>query len=419
MLSALRPSDLPALVVAPKRVAEHVWPVEAKLWRPELSVSLATGTPAKRAKALDSGADLVVISRDNLGDLATSNARGGLTMTAQPWRTIVFDELSSFKNRATRRWRVARLLTCTSNVRNVWGLTGTPAPNGLLDLWPQIALLDGGERLERTITAYRQRYFTPGPQLRTGVVTRWDLRPGADELIHAKLDDICMSMRTLGRLDLPPMVVNPITVTMPPAACKAYRTLKRDLILEITPKDIITALSAGALTSKLSQAAAGFVYDTPGDGLRPKAHQLHTAKLDALREIIEGTGDNVLVFYRFIEERQQLLDALAEYRPRLATEQGAVDAWSRREIRVMLAHPASAGHGLNLQHGGHTAVWTSLPWSLEEWEQSNRRLARQGQTESVVIHVLLAADTIDGAILDRLAGKARVQDALMAHLEAE
>lgn len=402
-LSAIEPRHLPVLVVAPKRVASDVWPIETREWRPDLSLSLAAGTPDQRARAIARGADITVIGRDNLKDVA---ARG-------TYSTVILDELSGFKTRASQRWKLARQLL--RRTRHVWGLTGTPAPNGLMDLWAQMYLLDEGMRLGESLTMYRSRYFTPGRQLASGVVTEWLLRPGADARIHDMISDICLSMGTEGRINLPPVTYNTIRVNLPPAVMAVYKRMKRELVadLSLLGGEIHTAANAAVLTNKLSQISAGFLYpDEPGGTVS----ELHREKCAAVTEVVEGTGSPVLVFYRYKAEREQLLAALPG--ARTIEEPGVIPAWNEGRVPVLLAHPASAGHGLNLQHGGHTIVWTSLPWSLEEWQQGNKRLARQGQRHPVVIHVITAERTVDSAINERLTTKTSVQDALLKHLES-
>ena len=408
-LTALTPDHLPALVTAPKRVTENVWAEENALWRPDLRIAIAAGTPANRARALRSGADVVVIGRDNLHDALAHTDR---------FTTFALDELSGFKSRASRRWKSARTFLRESKVPYVWGLTGTPSPNGLLDLWAQMFLLDGGERLGRTLGAYRSHYFTPGRQLSNGVITEWILREGADVRIHALLEDICLSMTSEGRVDLPPVTFNDVVVPLTPQTRALYRTMKDDLVvnLDILGGQVHTAANAAILTSKLSQISAGMLYT---DEFESRAYTvIHHEKTRAVQEIVEGTGSPVLVFYHFRAEREMLTAAMPDLVHSI-DEPDAVARWNRGEIPVLLAHPQSAGHGLNLQKGpGHTIVWTTLPWSLEEWEQGNKRLLRQGQAHPVVIHTLMSPHTIDPLIRDALAGKTSVQDALLAHLES-
>lgn len=407
-LNALTPEHLPALVCAPKRVAENVWPVETPKWRPDLRIAVAAGSPTKRQLALaNPKADIVVIGRDNLADAIPYAGR---------FKTLVLDELSGFKTRKTARWKAAKKIA--ERVRHVWGLTGTPSPNGLLDLWAQVYLLDGGARLGRTLTSYRSRWFMPGRTLPSGVITEWITLPESPGHIHRLLEDIALSMSADDRLDLPPVTYNPVEVTLPPKVKAVYKAMKKDLVadLQLLGGEIHTASNAAILTSKLSQITAGFLYGDDND-IRPSKTILHWEKARAVEEIVDGTGSPVLVFYHYKAELEMLEQTLGARAHRI-DEPGIIPAWNRGEVPVLLAHPASAGHGLNLQAGGHTVVWTTLPWSLEEWEQGNARLARQGQTNPVVVHMLLAPRTVDEAIRARLEEKTSVQDALLNHLES-
>ena len=274
-------------MIAPKRVAEHVWPTEAALWRPDLHLELAVGTPSARYAALERPADITVLGRDVLADAFTRSGK---------FNTIVLDEASGFKNRASQRFKVAKKLV--PGVPFVWELSGTPSPNGLMDLWSQIFLLDGGKRLGKTLTAYRERYFRPGARLHNGVVTEWIPRPGSDAAIHELLSDICLSMSGEGRLDLPPVTHNRVHVPLTPAARKVYKTLAKELVVDLDLLgDIHTASNAASLTSKLSQITAGFIYSDEMDGAYDVVHR---DSIGALQEIVEGTGSPVLVFYRFI-----------------------------------------------------------------------------------------------------------------------
>jgi len=411
-LSALNEDSLPALVTGPKRVAENVWHSEAALWRPDLKVVVAAGSPAKRLAALQSGADIVVIGRDNLADAVPH---------AQRFRTLIMDELSGWKNKASNRWKAAKKIISCPTITHVWGLTGTPMPNGLLDLWPQVFLLDQGERLGKTLTGYRNRYFSPAGQLPNGVITKWDVRPGADKRIHTLLEDVCLSMGTEGRVKLPPLSVNNIQVPLPPAARKVYKDMKDDLVADMSllGGEIHSAQNAAVLTSKLAQITAGFMYVDDADIRGRQYDVLHKEKANILAEVVEGTGDQVLVAYRFQAELDLLKEALGQLAHTL-DEPDIINRWNaaRGEVPVLLVHPASAGHGLNLQHGGHTMVWATVPWSLEEYQQTNKRLFRQGQQQPVVIHHLVSPHTVDEAILARLEGKKTVQQALLDHLES-
>jgi SNF2 family DNA or RNA helicase len=412
-LRALQPESLPALVVAPKRVAEMVWPVEGPKWRPDLRVVVASGTPKQREIALRAGregrADIVVIGRDNLADAVPF---------AGDYRAFIMDELSSFKNRTSARWKAAKKVAKGRDY--VWGLTGTPTTDGhMLDLWPEIFLLDNGESLGTTLGGYRERYFTPGRQLPSGVVIEYNLRPGANKRIHVLLEKTCLSMSTDGRVDLPPTTYNDIMVPMLPAVRRVYKQLKNDLVVDaqLIGGEIHSAANAAVLTGKLSQITAGFMYVDDADLRDGEYKVLHKEKVNVLKEVIEGTGSPVLVAYRFKAELDLLKEGLGDLAHTI-DEPDIIHRWNMGEIPVLLAHPASAGHGLNLQYGGHTMVWATLPWSLEEYMQMNKRLARQGQKHPVVIHHLITPNTVDPLILLALKGKKSVQDAVMNHLES-
>lgn len=406
-LTALTPEMLPALVTAPKRVAENVWEEEVSLWRPDLKIAIAAGTPAKRLAALNSNADIVVLGRDNLAD----------AVPFKKFKTFIVDELSGFKNRSSARWRSAKKVS--KNMDQVWGLTGTPSPNGLMDLWAQMFLLDNGEALGTTLGGYRERYFSAGRQLANGVVTEWNLRPGADSRIHTLLERTCLAMATEGRVDLPPVNFNIVEVPMSSTTKRIYKDMKTKMVVgaELLGGEVHTAVNAAVLSGKLSQISAGFLYSDDAEFNGRQYTPIHREKAKALLEIVEGTGSPVLVGYRFRAELEVLKEALGSLAHTI-DEPDVVKKWNRGEIPVLLTHPASAGHGLNLQHGGHTLVWTTLPWSLEEFQQLNKRLARQNQKHSVMIHILETPRTVDPAIRLVLEEKATIQDALMSHLES-
>lgn len=418
VLSALEPRHLPTLVVAPKRVAEEVWDVERDKWRPDLSVSVAKGEPKQRRIALNAGADITVIGRDNLRDVTDTHIKP---------RSFVIDELSGYKNggrQGSVRWKTARALITEHRLKHVWGLTGTPAPNGYLDLWGQIGLLDGGERLGRNLTGFRNRYFFPGSTIRQGnidVVTEWVLREGADERIKEKIQDICLAMATDGRITLPDTAFNDVAVTLPASVRKAYRELASEMVVDLRDLfdgDVHTAGNAAILTSRLSQMTAGFLYVDDAELNNYEHTLLHSEKVRALEEIMDAPRvGGVMVMYRYTAERDMILRAF----PKIAhtiDEPGVIKAWNRQEIPMLLTHPASVGHGLNLQDGGHTQVWTSPTWDLELWDQGIKRLARQGQKHPVVIHMILAKKTVDYLIRRRLADKSDVQKDLLHFLES-
>lgn len=411
-LAALEPESLPALVVAPKKVAEEVWDVEVAKFRPDLSVAVAVGDPAARQAALRAGADITVIGRDNLRDVLSQRSR--------PWRTFIVDELSGYKERSSVRWKTARRIVADPTVEYVWGLTGTPSPNGLMDLWAQMYLLDGGERLGKNITTFRQRYFYPGRQLPSGVVIEWIPREEADANIKQLIGDIALSMETEGRVELPPVTHNVVPITLPPRAKKAYQDMKEELVADLTDifgGELHSAANAAILTSKLSQISTGFLYVDEADIRGNQYVELHDEKTKAVKEIVEANGGwPVLIFYRYDVEKQRLLKAFPE--ARVATETGVVKDWNAGKVPVLIAHPQSAGHGLNLQYGGHTIVWVTLPWSLEEWQQANKRLARSGQEHPVVIHRIMGRNTVDHTIYRSLHDKDLVQGSILEYLES-
>ena len=407
-LSALEPDHLPALVTAPKRVAENVWETEQRIWRPDLSIAIAAGSPQQRTKALRSGADIVVIGRDNLRDVTPA--------IAKQFKTFIIDELSGFRTRSTVRWKAAWQIRKV--VDRCWGLTGTPSPNGLMDLWAQIALLDNGERLGKTVSGFRDRYFTPGRQLYNGVITEWYLRPGADKRIMTLIEDICISMQAEDYLDLPPVTYNTVLVPLTPTVRKMYRDMAANLVLnlELLGGEVHTAANAAVLSNKLAQVTAGFLYSDEAD-IRWQYDPIHKEKIRALEEIVDGHGTGgVLVFYWYQAEMEQIAAAIPTARH--IDSPGAIADWNAGKVPVMLAHPASAGHGLNLQHGGHTIVWTTGTWDLELWDQANARLARQGQKHPVVVHTLVSPRTVDVAMQERVILKTSVQDALKHHLDS-
>lgn len=412
-LTALEPHHLPVLVVAPKRVAENVWEEERDLWRPDLTLAVAKGSPAARGKILAADNDVTVIGRDNVKDLDSLKHR--------PWRTLILDELSSFKSRGVR-WKVMNRLLRQSNLQHVWGLTGTPAANGYLDLHAQVLLIDGHNHRLGNLTTYRSRYFRPGRQLPNGVIIEWILREedGASDKIKAKLADTFLAMESDGRVKLPDITFNDVKVDLPRRARDAYRKLESELVVDL--RDILgavhTAGSAAMLSARLSQITAGFIYDDDVE-LNNQWTELHTEKVQAVREICEAPHEGgVMVFYRYRAEAAMLYTGLEDIGVRNISDPGAIEDWNRGRVPILLAHPASAGHGLNLQHGGHTQVWSSPTWDLEHWEQGIKRLHRQGQTHPVVVHTVLAKKSIDYLVRQRLRRKADVQDDLLAYLES-
>lgn len=395
------------LVIAPKRVAEDTWTTECAKWEHlrHLRVSKVLGTEKQRKAALREDADLYVINRENVVWLVAQY------QGAWPFDMVIIDELSSFKSSKAARFKALRMVRPMTE--RVVGLTGTPAPNGLIDLWPQLYLLDMGERLEKTITAYRSKYFRPG-RTNGQVVFDYKLSAGSDEMIYKKISDICISMKAKDYLSLPDLIEVPQDIHLPPAKKKQYDEFEKEQVLSLQDEGDISAVSAAALSNKLSQYANGAIYDED-----KQVHELHEVKLDALEEIVEAAnGQPVLVFYAFKHDAARILKRLKGYGAKQIDGAEDIAAWNRGEIPVMLAHPASAGHGLNLQKGGHIMVWFSLPWSLELYMQANARLHRQGQSQPVRSYKLIAKGTIDEDIAAALDKKSDKQEALMAAIKA-
>ncbi len=392
------------LVIAPLRVAQTTWPGEVKKWDhlQHLTLSKVLGSAKERRLALNTPADIHIINRENVKWLVEECGK------EWPFDMVVIDELSSFKSNKAKRFRALRKVR--PRIKRIVGLTGTPAPNGLIDLWPQIYLLDQGERLGKTVTGYRNRYFNPGR--RNGyVVYDWVLKPGAEEAIYEKLDDICVSMKSEDWLQMPERIDREVVVRIPEAARARYDQLERDLLLPYEGGDV-TADNAAVLSNKLLQMANGAVYDENGS-----TREIHQAKLEALDDILEAAnGQPVLVFYNYQHDRDRILKHIPTARV-LDTEDD-IEKWNQGEIPVMLAHPASAGHGLNLQAGGSVIVWFGLTWSLELYQQANARLYRQGQNKSVIIHHLVAEGTIDEDVMRALEHKDTGQEALLAAVKA-
>lgn len=395
------------LIIAPKKVAEATWQAEAQKWddlRP-LRFSTILGTKTQRAAALARRADVYVINRDNVEWLADYLYRE-LKMP-WPFDMVVCDESSSFKNPSSGRFRA--LKAQLPHISRVVLLTGTPAPNGVMDLWAQVYLLDQGARLGRTIGQYRDAYFTHN--LYTHEFKAKDF---AFDAVRQKIGDICVSMTAKDYLELPDMLVDDVPVALSAAARKSYRTLEKELLLPLADGAEITAATAAALTTKLLQLCNGSLYDAGG-----AAHPVHTAKLDALKELLEQLhGEHALLFYGFRHDIPGILDAAKGLRARELKTGQDVDAWNSGEVDILIAHPASCAYGLNLQQGGHHVIWYSLPWALELYTQANARLHRQGQEKPVIVHRLLVQGGMDEDVAKALSGKRMTQDALIDALKA-
>lgn len=400
------------LVVAPLRVAESTWGSEAEKWDhlAGLRVSVVVGDAKKRKRALATDSDVYVINRENVQWLVE-----GL-QGKWPFDCVVLDELTSFKNHQSKRFRYLRRVIGTSDY--VIGLTGTPAPNGYMDLWPEIYLIDGGDALGRTVGQFRDKYFTPGR--RNGqVVWEWNLKPGAKEAIDAKLKPMCLSMTKEDWLTLPPLTTNIMEVIIDEKERRVYDRMLRDRVLPLldgelsTMQDMDSAVvgsTAAVLSNKLLQMANGAVYDENGE-----VFKIHDKKLDALEELVDSVGDNILVFYNYKHDLDRIMNRFPEAR-KLEGDQDIVD-WNAGKIRILLCHPASAAFGINLQQGGHTVAWFGLPWSLELHTQANARLHRQGQEHPVIVHYIVAKDTLDEKVLKVLQNKDAVQRGLLDALK--
>lgn len=399
------------LVIAPKRVAETVWAEEAQNWEhlQHLTFSKIIGTEKQRLEAFHKKADIHIISRDNIAWLC------GICASNLPYDMLVIDELSSFKNHQSQRFKALRL--ARPGIKRVVGLTGTPAPNGLIDLWPQIYLMDRGERLGKTITKYINMYFTPG-RSNGYVVYNYNLQGGAEQAIRNKISDICISMQAQDYLQMPMLTNNIVKLNMPKDILDAYHKFEKDSIMKLVNTDNeveITALNAAGLSNKLLQFANGAIYDE-----NKNVYPIHDIKLEALEEIVEeACGKPVLVAWTYQFDRDRIMKYLSKYKPRELKSAKDIQDWNDGKVQLMLAHPASAGHGLNLQAGGNIIVWFGLTWSLELYQQFNARLYRQGQKRGVIIHHLCMAQTHDEDVILALKNKDRVQMSLMNSIKAK
>ena len=403
--------DGPWLVIAPKRVAEDTWSKEAAKWEhlQHLKVVKVMGTAKQRTAALrtlydGNRADIYVINRELVVWLVEFFGQHW------PFRCVVLDELSSFKSNQAKRWKALRRVR--GRIRRIIGLTGTPRPNSLEDLWPEIDLLDQGARLGRTLGAFREKYLTP-EKMNGHIVYSYKPRDGAEAEVYDRLGDICMSIRKEDVLSLPGQIYEDIELTPPPALLKKYKQFERDAVLEVLDGDEeIMAGSAAALTNKLLQFANGAIYDMDG-----QVHELHTIKLDALEELIEEAGgDPVLVMYAYKHDADRIRQRI----PCRSLDTSAdIDDWNAGKIPVALAHPASVGHGLNLQEGGHITIWYGLTWSLELYQQANERLNRPGQTQVCRVYHLILKGTHDQRVLQALTNKDKGQAAAIEALRLE
>jgi SNF2 family DNA or RNA helicase len=402
------------LVIAPLRVARDVWPQEKDLWSHtrHLRMSVMIGSCQERVRALKTDADVYVINRENIRWLVDYLERHH---TPWPFDCVVVDEISSFKNYKSQRYKALR--KARPFIKRIWGLTGTPASNGLLDLFGEVAIIDQGKRLGRFIGRYREAYFRPGSQNPyTGVVYNYVPLPGAEDAIYKKIGDISVSMKAKDFLpDLPKCLTVNHTVEMSPDEKDLYEELKKELVLTIDGKEV-DAANVAVLSGRLLEMANGAVYNENHEVIR-----IHNKKLEMLGDLIEeAVGQNVLIAYWYQHDRSEIIEYLKEkgYTVRDLKSSEDVADWNAGKIPIALISPASAGHGLNLQHGGHILIWFSLCWSLEMRQQTDARLNRQGQTEVVTIHNIVTKDTIDEDVLKALEDKTSTQENLIRAVKA-
>ena len=395
------------LVIAPKKVAESTWSKEAAKWEglSSLRFSFVLGSAEKRLKALKTPADIYMINRENVMWLVDHYRN------TWPFDTVIIDESSSFKNHQAKRFKALKAVR--SHIDRIVLLTGTPTSRGLMDLWAQIYLLDCGKRLGRNITAYREAFFVPDKRNRTTIFS-YAPKDGAEETIYNAISDICVSMKAEDYLELPELVYNDIPVKLDTAAQKAYDRLERDTLLPVDDT-VITAGSAAVLRGKLLQLCNGAVYDEDKNVM-----QIHDCKIEALLETVEQlNGQHAIICYNFQHDKTRLLEALKATHLTVKVYEGKAeeDAWNAGDIDLLLVQPASCGYGLNLQEGGHHIIWFGLTDSLELYQQTNKRLHRQGQPYPVIVHHLLVQGGTDEDVIKSLGGKADVQDSLLEALK--
>lgn len=387
------------LVIAPKSVAENTWTSECAKWDhlAHLRVSVVMGDERHRIKALTTPADIYVINRDNVQWLV--NAQMGW-----PFDTVIIDESSSFKNPQARRFKALRKVR--PYIRRLILLTGTPSPNGYMDLWSQMWLIDMGERLGRTLGAYRSRYFKPG-RSNGHVVYNWNLLPGAADAISEKMADVTVSLKAEDWIEVPDLIESDVRIRLSRDEMERYKAFERDQLMTINGEDIV-AVTAAALANKLLQFTGGAMYDEEHE-----AHKVSDAKLRALDDIIEAAGDEpVLVFYQYKHELARLQERYKDHTV-FTGEPEILKAWNEGKVRLMLCQPASVQYGLNMQQGGHIIVWYTPTWNLEQYQQANARLHRQGQTRPVICYRLICDGTIDDKVVGALRGKDGAQESLL------
>ena len=391
------------LVIAPLRVARDTWPAEIKKWDhlKGLSYSVAVGTEKERIDALKKQSTLYIINRENVDWLVH---KSGIPFH---FDMVVIDELSSFKSYGAKRFK--SLLKVRPSVKRIVGLTGTPSSNGLMDLWAEFRILDLGQRLGRYISHYRNTYFKPDKR-NAQIIFSYKPLPGAEEEIYKQISDITISMKSTDYLKMPEYVSNEVFVTLSDKEWKVYSDFKEDMVANLGDEEI-DAINAAVLSGKLLQMANGAVYDSEN-----KAHVIHDKKLDALEDLIEGAnGKPVLVAYWYKHDLERIKE---RFPVRQIQSSKDIEDWNDGKIPIAVIHPASAGHGLNLQSGGSTLIWFGLTWSLELYQQTNARLYRQGQTDTVIVHHIITKNTIDEDVLLALTKKEKTQDALIDAVKA-
>ena len=402
------------LVIAPLRVARDTWPAETRKWDHlnDLDISVIVGNLRVRESAVSKSALIYIINRENIKWLVEYYERNGIRWD---FDCVVIDELSSFKNYHSQRFKWLRKMR--PFVKRWIGLTGTPSSNGLMDLWAEIGILDGGQRLGRFIGRYRDAYFKPSSMNpNTGVVYSYAPREGAEQQIYDRISDITISMKALDYLEMPECVYVNHEVQMSDQEKKLYDQLKSDLIIPLEDGDI-DAANAAALSNKLLQLSNGAVYDENGI-----VRVVHKRKLEMLEDMIEAAnGQPVLIAYWFKHDHQRIMEHLTAcgYSPRDIRESEDIKDWNTGKMAVALIHPASAGHGLNIQEGGHILIWFGLTWSLELYQQTNARLWRQGQRDTVTIHHIVCENTVDEDVLNALSSKNVTQEKLIAAVKAQ
>ena len=391
------------LVIAPLRVARDTWPAEIEKWEhlTGLTYSVAIGTEAERLAALRRPAHLYLINRENVDWLIT---KSGIPFD---FDMVVIDELSSFKSHAAKRFK--SLLKVRPTVKRMVGLTGTPSSNSLMDLWAEFRILDMGQRLGRYITHYRNNFFVPDKRNQQ-MIFSYKPRAGAEDAIYRLISDITISMKSADFLKMPECIINEVPVALSEKEWSVYQALKEDMVVDLKDEEI-DAVNAAVLSGKLLQMANGAVYNEEKDIIH-----IHDRKLDALEDLIEGAnGKPVLVAYWYNHDLQRIKERFSVRE--IKTSQDIKD-WNNSDIPVAVIHPASAGHGLNIQFGGSTIIWFGLTWSLELYQQTNARLWRQGQKSTVVIHHIIAKDTIDEDVMKALRKKEKIQSALIDSVKA-